>query len=161
VLGKLGALALVLGALVAAGCTSPTTTQTNAPGGGTGPDDGNTAGNNTTNPSNPAVNGTISTPAGNAGVSAGNVSSVTIVDNAFQPSNITATAGSGLNFTNTGQNVHSVTIERGGPAASGGVPFFDQDVNPGQSVLVPFPDPGTYYLHCKYHPEMTGNITVT
>lgn len=165
VLGKLGMLAVVLGALVVAGCTAPqtpsgaTTTGGDA-GSGAADGSGNAtggSGNSTQPPAQPEANATVSTPAGNTSASAVNVTDVTIVDNSYQPSEVQLAAGGAVQFTNEGSNVHSITIERGGP---GGTPFFDQDSNPNSTVLVPFPDGGVYYLHCKYHPDMTGNITV-
>jgi plastocyanin len=77
---------------------------------------------------------------------------VTMVDNEFQPSSFTA-AGDNLSVTNDGQALHSFTLTDGG---------VDQDVVPGESVDVDISglDGGTFDVLCKYHPEMTGSITV-
>jgi plastocyanin len=79
-------------------------------------------------------------------------SSVTMVDNAFEPSEFTA-GGTTLAVTNDGQALHSFTVTDGN---------IDQDVDPGASVDVDLSglDAGTFDLTCKYHPEMTGSITV-
>jgi plastocyanin len=77
---------------------------------------------------------------------------VTMVDNEFQPASFTA-AGDTLSITNEGQALHSFTLSDGG---------VDQDVAPGEGVEVDISalDGGTFDLLCKYHPEMTGSITV-
>lgn len=79
-------------------------------------------------------------------------SSVTMVDNEFQPSEFTA-GGATLTVTNEGQAVHSFTVTEGG---------IDEDVPAGDSVQVDVSDlsAGTYDLTCTFHPEMTGSITV-
>lgn len=75
-----------------------------------------------------------------------------MVDNEFQPSEFTA-AGATLSVTNDGQALHSFTIPDGG---------VDQDVQPGESTDVDLAglDAGTFDFDCKYHPEMTGSLTV-
>lgn len=78
--------------------------------------------------------------------------SVTMVDNEFQPSAFTA-ASTSLTVTNDGQSLHSFTLSEGG---------IDEEVQPGQSAEVDLSglDPGTYPFTCKFHPEMTGSVTV-
>jgi plastocyanin len=77
---------------------------------------------------------------------------VTMVDNEFQPSEFTA-ASDTLSVTNDGQALHSFTVPDGN---------IDQDVEAGASTDVDVSglDAGTFDLECKYHPEMTGSITV-
>jgi plastocyanin len=77
---------------------------------------------------------------------------VTMVDNAFEPSEFTA-AGDSLTVTNEGQALHSFTVGEAG---------IDQDVQPGESADIDLSgaEAGTFDLQCKYHPEMTGTITV-
>jgi plastocyanin len=79
-------------------------------------------------------------------------SSVTMVDNEFQPSEFTA-AGDTLAVTNEGQALHSFTVPDGG---------IDQDVAAGESADIDLSglESGTFDLQCKYHPEMIGSITV-
>jgi plastocyanin len=75
-----------------------------------------------------------------------------MVDNEFQPSSFTA-ASTTISVTNDGQALHSFTIADGD---------IDQDVQAGESAEVDLSglEAGTYDLICKYHPEMTGSVTV-
>jgi plastocyanin len=77
---------------------------------------------------------------------------VTMVDNAFQPADFTA-ASDTLTVTNDGQALHSFTVPDGD---------IDQDVQAGESAEIDVSglSSGTSDLECKYHPEMTGSITV-
>jgi plastocyanin len=78
---------------------------------------------------------------------------LTMVDNEFQPSEFTAAGDSTLSVTNEGQALHNLTVAEGG---------IDQDVQAGESADVDLSgvQAGTYDLSCKYHPEMTGSITI-
>jgi plastocyanin len=78
--------------------------------------------------------------------------SLTMVDNAFEPSEFTAASDS-LTVTNEGQALHSFTLSDGD---------IDQDVQSGESADVDLSglDAGTFAFVCKYHPEMTGSLTV-
>jgi len=89
---------------------------------------------------------------GNGGGGGGTTDSVTMVDNEFQPSSFTA-ASTSITLTNDGQALHSFTIADGD---------IDQDLQAGESAEVDLSglDAGTYDLICKYHPEMTGSLTV-
>jgi plastocyanin len=89
---------------------------------------------------------------GGGGGGGATTDSVTMVDNAFQPSEFTA-ASDTLTVTNEGQALHSFTVDDAG---------IDQDVQPGESTEIDLSgaDAGSFELHCKYHPEMTGTITV-
>jgi plastocyanin len=77
---------------------------------------------------------------------------LTMVDNEFQPSSFTA-ASDTLSVTNDGQALHSFTLTDGS---------VDQDVAPGESAEVDLSGlgGGTFDFVCKYHPEMTGSVTV-
>jgi plastocyanin len=77
---------------------------------------------------------------------------VSMVDNEFQPSEFTA-ASDTLSVTNDGQALHSFTVADAG---------IDQDVQPGESADIDLSgaQAGTHDLSCKYHPEMTGSITI-
>jgi plastocyanin len=79
-------------------------------------------------------------------------SSLTMVDNEFQPSEFTA-GGTSLTVTNEGAALHNLTVADGG---------IDQDVAAGESADVDLSglEPGTFDITCKYHPEMTGSLTV-
>jgi len=89
---------------------------------------------------------------GNGGDGGGATDSVTMVDNEFQPSSFTA-ASTSITVTNDGEALHSFTLPDGD---------IDQDVQAGESAEVDLSglDAGTYDFNCKYHPEMTGSVTV-
>jgi len=89
---------------------------------------------------------------GNGGDGGGTTDSVTMVDNEFQPSSFTA-ASTSITVTNDGQALHSFTLTGGD---------IDQDVQAGESADIDLSglDAGSYDLICKYHPEMTGSLTV-
>jgi plastocyanin len=89
---------------------------------------------------------------GGNGGDGGTTDSVTMVDNEFQPSSFTA-GSTTISVTNDGQALHSFTLADGG---------IDQDVQAGESADVDLSslDAGSYDFICKYHPEMTGSLTV-
>ena len=77
---------------------------------------------------------------------------VSMVDNAFQPAEITAAAGDSLTVANTGQALHTFTVEGG---------EIDEEVAPGAETEVTIDlEAGEYPVVCKFHPEMTGTLTV-
>jgi plastocyanin len=69
--------------------------------------------------------------------------SVAMVDNEFQPADFSAASDS-VTVTNDGQSLHNFTLS----AAD-----LDEDVQSGLG-------PGSYDFECKYHPEMTGSVTI-
>lgn len=77
---------------------------------------------------------------------------VTMVDNAFEPSEFTA-ASTTITMTNEGQALHNFSQSDAG---------IDQDVAAGESADVDLSglEAGTYDFSCKYHPEMTGSVTI-
>jgi plastocyanin len=84
----------------------------------------------------------------------GGATTLTMVDNAFQPSSLTVAAGSELELTNDGQTVHNLTIEG---------TDVNEDVEAGQSATVTIDvDPGDHTMFCEYHRSigMEGVITV-
>jgi plastocyanin len=89
---------------------------------------------------------------GNGGDGGGATDSVTMVDNEFQPSSFTA-ASTSVTVTNEGEALHSFTLPDGD---------IDQDVQAGESAEIDLSglDAGSYDFNCKYHPEMTGSVTV-
>jgi plastocyanin len=89
---------------------------------------------------------------GNGGNGGETTDSITMVDNEFQPSTFTA-ASTTLTATNDGQALHSFTLEAGD---------IDQDVPAGEDASIDLSglDAGSYDFICKYHPEMTGSLTV-
>lgn len=94
------------------------------------------------------------TGGGGEGAGDGGATTLTMVDNAFQPSSLTASSGSDLELSNEGQTIHNLSIE--GTDLS-------EDVEPGQSTTVTIDvDPGDYTMFCEYHRSagMEGVITV-
>jgi cytochrome c oxidase subunit II len=74
----------------------------------------------------------------------------------FQPSSATVKVGDVVQWTNTGNSIHSVTFD------NQQVPSLDTQ-NGGEKYEVKFLKPGTYHYICTYHVTsgMTGTITVT
>ena len=89
---------------------------------------------------------------GNGGDGGETTDSVTMVDHEFQPSTFTAPSTT-ITVTNEGQALHSFTL----PDSD-----IDQDVQAGESADIDLSglDAGTHDLICKYHPEMTGSVTI-
>lgn len=82
--------------------------------------------------------------------------SMTIKDFAFDPSELTGSAGQALEIDLSNQDdvEHSFTLDDDSVS---------QDVEGGESttVGVTLPESGTLGWHCEYHPTMTGTITVS
>lgn len=89
---------------------------------------------------------------GDGGDGGGTTDSLTMVDNEFQPPSFTA-ASTTLTVANEGEALHSFTLSDAG---------IDQDVQPGEDASVDLSglDAGGYDFICKYHPEMTGSLTI-
>jgi plastocyanin len=79
---------------------------------------------------------------------------ITLVDNRFQPSTVSAPAGSKVAFVNRGANVHTVSA-LDGSFESGSIP-------PGKAFVVTLSKPGTYQFLCRQHflNGMSGSIAV-
>ena len=89
---------------------------------------------------------------GNGGDTAG--ATLSMVDNAFEPADLTVSAGAEIELTNDGQALHNLTIEEAG---------IDEDVESGASTTVAVDlEPGQYEMICEYHEAqgMTGTVTV-
>jgi plastocyanin len=79
---------------------------------------------------------------------------VTVVDFAFQPSNVTAKTGQVIAFSNTGSASHTATLDDGSCATG--------TINAGKSDGLVFTTAGTYTFHCSIHPtQMKGTIVVS
>ena len=79
-------------------------------------------------------------------------------DNFFEPRNVTVRAGTTVQWTNMGQNPHTVTADNGA--------FNSGNLNSGQGFSFTFSTAGTYPYYCEYHGSrggqgMAGTITVT
>ena len=89
---------------------------------------------------------------GDGGGGGTETTSVSMIDNAFEPADPTVTAGSSLTVTNDGEAAHTFTLEEGD---------IDEQVAPGADTSVSISlDAGTYDFVCSFHPEMTGTLTV-
>jgi plastocyanin len=79
---------------------------------------------------------------------------VAVADFSFTPSNITASTGQVIAFSNGGGTGHTATLD-GGQCATG-------TISPGKSDGLVFTTAGTYKFHCAIHPtQMTGTIVVS
>lgn len=80
---------------------------------------------------------------------------ISISNFAFDPNSLTGSAGEELEITvtNNDSTTHSFTTDDGSVT---------QDIQSGQSatVTVTLPSSGTLGWHCRFHPSMTGTITV-
>jgi plastocyanin len=87
-------------------------------------------------------------------VTAQGASSVTIVDNAYNPAQITVPQGTQITWTNTGAAIHTVTSQSGA--------FDSGFLTSGQTFSFTFTSPGTFDYICQVHPNaMSGTVTVT
>lgn len=77
---------------------------------------------------------------------------------AFQPPNITVSAGTKATWTNQDGEPHSVT--HGAPPAAGGL-FGSPVLNQGESYSFTFMQTGTFPYFCLIHQDMRGTVTVT
>jgi len=80
---------------------------------------------------------------------------VTVADDGFHPSMITASLGGGAHFENQGQRTHEVIVTD----AEGAV-VFDHTLAPGESYHFPPANAGDYDVACKIHPSMTARLHV-
>lgn len=74
-------------------------------------------------------------------------------DNVFEPECLTVRGSQPIHIENNGAALHSFTIAG---------TQVDVDVQPGEEGNFEAADlePGNYLFRCKYHPPMTGSITV-
>ena len=88
------------------------------------------------------------------GGEAGGSTTLSMVDNAFEPASLTVDAGAAIDVSNDGEALHNITIEGSD---------VDEDVDPGASTSVTLDlDPGSYTMFCEYHRAggMEGSLTV-
>ena len=98
-----------------------------------------------------ACGGDDPAPAGDGG---GTVA-LTAADFAFEPSSLSAAAGSTIEFSNEDDAKHNFTSEEAG---------LDEDVDAASSASISLADvePGSYEFFCEYHRDsMTGTLEVT
>lgn|GEM_PF-6163468 len=77
----------------------------------------------------------------------------------FNPNAVTLVVGvnNTVVWTNDDNTLHTVTSTS---VPTGGQPFNDGSLNPGQTFIVTFTAPGTYEYHCAIHSWMRGTIVV-
>src|SRR5438874_10110396 len=78
---------------------------------------------------------------------------VSIVDNNFQPQQLTVTAGDTVLWTDNGDNPHTVTADDGSFDSSNGG---SGTLAKGQTFSHAFSTPGTHAYHCKIHGAAGG-----
>jgi plastocyanin len=83
---------------------------------------------------------------------AAGATSLTMIDNEFQPADLAVASGTELELSNEGEAPHTFTVEG-----------IDEQVDPGQSSSVTVDlEPGEYDFVCTFHEAqgMTGTLTV-
>jgi plastocyanin len=95
-------------------------------------------------PASAAASGAASEPAGGA--------AVTIVDFAFQPTEVTAKVGDTVTWTSQGDAPHTVKWADGAAES--------EQLSKGDSYERTFDEAGSFPYVCGIHPNMTGTITV-
>lgn len=135
-------LALVGGLAAACGGNGDDTTS--------GATDGATSGSPAASPSETDTPSASPSEAATGGAEA----TLLMLDNVFQPADITVASGSTLVFTNQGAAPHNFSIDG---------QDIDEDVNAGETEDESIElAPGTYDFFCKFHlaAGMTGTLTV-
>jgi plastocyanin len=125
---------------------------------------GGTTSSTSTQPSQPqsaAPSESESAPASEAAEpseAAGEEETVRLAQFAFDPEELTISAGTTVNFVNADSAAHTVTEGTDGTAVED--PIIDEELEQGGSTSVTFDEPGTYDITCKIHPSMQLTITV-
>jgi plastocyanin len=95
-------------------------------------------------------------PAGDGGGSetesdGGGGADLTIVDFSFSPQDLSVTEGQTITITNIGEASHTFTTDDGA---------VDEEIGPGDTVEVTLTGVTSGGFHCRFHSQMTGNLTV-
>jgi plastocyanin len=77
---------------------------------------------------------------------------VTVIFQAFTPSQIDALPGDTIQWSNVSERTHTVTADGGS--------FDSGDLLSGDTFAVTAGAPGAYPFHCLIHPDMTGEVDV-
>jgi plastocyanin len=80
--------------------------------------------------------------------------SVELADFAFRPDCLTMEAGSAVTLENTGDALHTFTV-------NGTDVDFELDEGTSTEASLSGVEPGTYAVTCTLHPQMTATLTVT
>jgi plastocyanin len=81
------------------------------------------------------------------------VTTVAVVDVAFEPEDIEVAVGTTVDWTNEDPFAHTVTANDGA--------FDSGTMDAGQTFSQVFGEPGTFDYFCAIHPSMTGTVTVS
>lgn len=89
----------------------------------------------------------------------GETATVEIANFAFEPVELTVTAGTEVTFTNLDSAPHTVTA---GTDEEPMPDLFDSGLlQQGETFTFVFEEPGEYVYFCDRHPPMEGTVTVT
>lgn len=89
---------------------------------------------------------------------AGESETVRLSQFAFDPEELTITAGTEVSFVNADSAAHTVTEGTDGTAVED--PIIDEELEQNGSTSLVFDEPGTYDITCRFHPSMQMTITV-
>ena len=89
---------------------------------------------------------------------AGEEETVRLSQFAFDPEELTISAGTTVNFVNADSAAHTVTEGTDGTAVED--PIIDEELEQSGSTSFTFDEPGTYDITCRLHPSMQLTITV-
>jgi plastocyanin len=76
---------------------------------------------------------------------------LTIVDFSFSPQDLSVTEGQTITVSNIGETSHTFTTDDD---------VIDQEIGPGETVEVTLTGVSSGGFHCRFHSQMTGNLTV-
>jgi plastocyanin len=84
---------------------------------------------------------------------------VEVVEFGFTPGDETVKVGDTVTWKNDGTSNHTVTPAK---LADGTSPWQSAQIEPGETFVQTFSNPGSYAYVCSIHPDrMSGNVTVT
>ncbi len=93
-----------------------------------------------------------------AEASGGGATTVMLMGFAFEPTDITVSAGDSVTFQNHDSAAHTVTEGTNGNAADGA--RFDEQLSGGASVDIAFDEAGDYDVTCLFHADMNMVVHV-
>ena len=76
---------------------------------------------------------------------------LTIVDFSFSPQDLSVTEGQTITVSNIGETSHTFTTDDGA---------IDETISPGDTVEITLTGVTSGGFHCRFHSQMTGNLTV-
>jgi plastocyanin len=144
---RLKICSLALGAALAFGACSSSTTPTPAASTGPAATSAPAASSAPANSAPPAASTAASAPAGGGAGTA-----VEIKDRAFNPSDLSVKVGAKVTWTNNDSIGHTVTFDTGGNKSD--------TLSNGATYDFTFTTAGTFPYHCSIHPDMTARVTV-